>query len=336
LTARPSGIGWRLCAAVLLALVPPDATAQSGDTVDLTVRIVDSRSGRPLPDVVLELSGLGGRFVTDEDGGARFSAPIGTYLLVARKAGYLLLDGDFEVRRPGSITLRMDRSTRGEAGAPGRLQGTVREAGTERPIEGAEVSAAELGSAITDDQGRFFFESAAPGLAEIQVRMLGYAERAEPVTVLSGRTTHVRMTLAVDPIELDPIEVEVRSRFLERRGVYRRMERGVATRLVTRDHIEARMSQRLSDSLDDIAGLNLVRVDKRAILLGRSRCQLRIYVDGVRMQADIEGSVDIDQIPPDWVEVAEVFSGIASVPAEYAEAGQDCGVVLIWTRQRAG
>jgi hypothetical protein len=81
--------------------------------------------------------------------------------------------------------------------------------------------------------------------------------------------------------------------------------------------------------------VNVIRANRRSVLLGRGRCQLRIYVDGVRMHADIEGSVDIDQIPPAWVELAEVYPGIASVPPEYAEIRQDCGVVLIWSRQRA-
>jgi hypothetical protein len=299
------------------------------------VRILDARQGLPLPGVVVQLSGFPQRLVTKDNGEISFSAPIGTYVLIARKPGFESLEGDFEVWRSGAVTLRMGQAGPEDPTAPGRLQGTVTDGETGRPIEGAEVSSVGVRSVISDERGRFTFERLASGPTQLRVRMLGYTERLESVAVHAGRTTVVQMEVAADPIELAPIKVEVRSSFLEQKGVYRRMERGVSNRVVTRDQIERRQSPRLSDSLRGITGLNVVRGNQRSVLLGRGRCQLRIYVDGVRMQPDIEGSVDIDQIPPDWVELAEVYSGIASVPTEYAEARQDCGVVLIWSRQRA-
>ena len=323
-----------ICAVALLSASGVQCAAQDREGVRLTVRFVADRGGQALEGVVFGLSGIGERFVTDGEGRATFHAPVGSYLLIAHKTGYQPLEGDFEVRRPGSITLRMTRSAPGES-VPGRLHGTVLDERSRRPIEGAEVRSGGVGSAITDGEGRFSLDPVSPGVAELTVRMLGYAERSEPVLVQPGQTTVVRIGIAVDPIELDPIDVEVRSRFLEMRGVYRRMERGVSTRTVTRDQIELNPSPRLSDSLDGMGGVHLVRMNKRAVLLGRGRCQLRVYLDGVRMRPDIEGSVDIDQVPPDWVEIVEVYAGIASVPAEYAEVGQDCGVALIWTRQRA-
>ena len=326
--------GRTLTWAVALMIGPSVAVhAQSTEEARLTIRVVDGAANIPLAGVVVQLSRIGLRVVTDARGEVSFDAPRGTYLLVARKPGYEALEGDFEVRRPGGITLRMVAAEFGDPSAPGALRGTVTDGETGRPIEGAEIASLGAGSTITDQRGRFAFDEVPMGLMDIRVRMLGYAERAESIAIEAGRTSVVQMDMAADPIELEPISVEVRSRFLERRGVYRRMERGVAQRVVTREGIDRLQSPRLSDSLRR-AGLNVVRAGKRAVLLGRGRCALRIYLDGIRMQPDIEGSVDIDQIPPDWVELAEVYTGIASVPPEYAEA--DCGVVLIWTRQRAG
>jgi hypothetical protein len=141
--------------------------------------------------------------------------------------------------------------------------------------------------------------------------------------------------MAVDPIELAPITVEVRSQFLESRGVYRRIEGGRSGQIVTRADIEARDSYRLSDSLRGVPGLRIERQNKRTILLGRGRCQLRVYVDGVRARPGIDGFVDIDLYPPEWVEAAEVYPGLSSVPIEFYETGEDCGVVLLWSRVRA-
>ena len=321
--------------ALLVALSPLGAKGQSTDTVQLTVRILDARRGLPLTGVVVELSGIPERLITDGDGEISFSAPVGTYVLIARKSGFEPLEGDFDVWRAGAVTLRMDPGRSGDPTAPGRLQGTVTDGLTGHPSEGAEVSSVGFGAVVSDERGRFTLATLAPGPAQLRVRMLGYADRTESVTVHAGRTTVVQIEVAADPIELAPITVEVRSSFLEQKGVYRRIERGVSNRVVTRDQIEERQSPRLSDSLRRITGLNVIRANQRSVLLGRGRCQLRIYVDGVRMRADIEGSVDIDQIPPAWVELAEVYTGIASVPPEYAEIRQDCGVVLIWSRQRA-
>ncbi len=324
-----------LFVALLVACSPLGALGQSTEPVKLTVRILDTRQGFPLTGVAVELSGIPERWVTDGDGEISFSAPVGVYVLTARKPGYESLEGDFEVWRAGGVTLRMDTSGPDDPTAPGRLRGTVTDGQTGRPIEGAEILSVGFGPVISDERGRFAFEELEPGSTQLRVRMLGYADRTEHVTVHAGRTTVVQMDVAADPIELAPIKVEVRSRFLERKGVYRRMERGVSNRVVTRDEIERRQSPRLSDSLKGITGLQVIRANQRSVLLGRGRCQLRIYVDGIRMRPDMDGSVDIDQIPPAWVELAEVYSGIASVPPEFAEIRQECGVVLIWSRQRA-
>ena len=112
------------------------------------------------------------------------------------------------------------------------------------------------------------------------------------------------------------------------------MEGGTSGHIVTREEIDARPSSRLSDSLMDVPGLQVVRDNKRSVLLGRGRCRMRIFVDGVEMGAEIDATINIDMVPPDWVEVAEVYTGLASVPVEYSQGFESCGVVLIWTRRR--
>lgn len=62
---------------------------------------------------------------------------------------------------------------------------------------------------------------------------------------------------------------------------------------------------------------------------------MRIFLDGVEMGVEIDGTIDIDLVPPDWVEVAEVYTGLASVPVQYRQGLESCGVMLIWTRRRA-
>ena len=126
-----------LAGALAVGLVSVQAPALSQEVVRLTVRVTDARTGLPLPDATVELSGLLERIVTDESGEASFEAPVGDYLLTARRYRYETLDGDFEVMRPGSFTLRMVPSGRDDLSAPGRLTGAVNDAVTGRPIAGA-------------------------------------------------------------------------------------------------------------------------------------------------------------------------------------------------------
>lgn len=315
---------------------PAPVTAQDPGPVALTVRVVDAATGTPLQGAVVQLSGAVERHVTDEAGRATFHATPGSYFLTARRSGYEPLEGDFRVARAGSFTLRMVARPTEDPSAPGRLVGTVVETGSSRPVPGAALTVPGLGQFLTDEDGRFEVPGVPPGLIRIDVSGLGYAARSEAVTVQAGRSTVLTIGMAVDPLELEPIDVEVRSAFLEAQGVYRRMEGGRSGRILTRAELERRDSYRLSDSLNRIPGLLVERRNKRSVLLGRGRCLLRIFVDGVMVGPEMDGTVDIDLFPPEWIEVAEVYVGISSVPVEFADTGEDCGVLLLWSRRRAG
>lgn len=318
------------------AILVARASAQEAERVSITVHVVDGATGMPLPGAVVQLSGVASRYVVGERGRASFRAAIGSYRLTARRHGYEPLEGDLLVKRAGSFTLRMVPRPVSDWSRPGRLAGTVVEAGSGRPIRDASVRIAGLGQALTDDDGRFEVPGLPAGLVELRVEALGYDPRIVPVTVQAGRTTVVEVSVAVDALELEPIDVVVRSPFLESHGVYRRMGGGGAGRIVTRTDLERRDSPRLSDSMTAIPGLRVERQNKRSILLGRGRCRMRIFVDGVPVSPEMDGTIDIDLFPPEWIEVAEVYVGIAAVPVEYADVHEDCGVVLLWTRQRAG
>lgn len=319
-----------------MAICVSHAPAQEANRVVLTVRVVDATSGAPLGGAVVQLSGVQERYVTGEEGTASFPVARGSYILSARRFGYEALEGDFRVMRPGSFTLRMTARIDQDSSAPGRLRGRVVEAGSGRAVLGASVSVSGRGPYLTDDAGRFDVPGLTAGLKEVEIEALGYARRAVSVTVQAGRTTVLEASVAVDALELQPIEVQVRSPFLESRGVYRRIEGGRSVGIVTRAELEERDSYRLSDSMTNVPGLRVERQNKRSILRGRGRCPLRVFVDGVPVSPEMDGYVDIDLFPPEWIEVAEVYVGISAVPVEYADGDEDCGVVLLWTRQRAG
>lgn len=330
--------GLRVAATLLVlalpcAAVPAGAGAQSDrepDVVRITARVQDVDTRTDLLGAVLELSGVANRYVTGVDGRVSFDASVGDYVLTVRKGGYATLRGDFRVIRPGDFLLRMSQADEGDKGAPSRLVVRVVEAYTARPIEGATVTLVDGAMAVTNAEGRARFTDLVSRLARLEVEMIGYATRTEPVTLHPDRTTAVEVEMTIEAVPLRPLRVEVRSRFLEANGVYRRMDQGRVMHLLTKRAIEERGSARISDAFSHIPGLKISRESTyRSVLMAPSNCPLSVYVDGVPFGVDIEGSVNIDQIPPDWVELAEVYWGNRA-PIEYL--GDACGVVLIWTR----
>ncbi|MCY4400128.1 MAG: carboxypeptidase regulatory-like domain-containing protein [Gemmatimonadetes bacterium] len=330
------------CAAALLVLAGPFLGAhgavggQEDRRVRITARIQDLDTNTNLLGAVIELSGVPSRHVTGVDGRVTFDAAVGDYTLTVRRGGYSTIRGDFSVIRPGHFTLKMSRAEIDDPTAPSRLLVRVVDSQGGIPVEGATVSLRDGRRSVTDSEGRAEFRDLRLQLTQVAVEMIGYADRNEPVSLHPDRTTAVEVALTVEAVPLRPLKVEVRSRFLESHGVYRRMDQGVVMRLLTRETIQERGSIRISDAFAHVPGIRISREStSRSVLVAPRNCALAVYVDGIPMGVDIEGSVDIDQIPPDWVELAEVYWG-PRTPVEYQGIHRDgCGAVLIWTRQKS-
>lgn len=313
---------------------PTDLAALQADTVSITAHIQDVDTGSDLEGAVLELSGLVHRHVTGTDGKVTFAAPTGNYTLTIRRAGYITLQGGFRVLRPGDFNLMMRK---GELGGPlgtsARLLVKVVDAAAGMPIEGALVAVLDGRREFTNVDGRVEFADLVTELTHLTVERIGYATREEPIALHPDRTTVVEVAMTVEAVALEPLTVEVRSRFLEARGFYRRLDDGIVMRLLTRQTIEERGSHRISDAFARLPGLRINRPTTDRAYLQVRDCELAIFVDGVEWNVDIEGTVNIDHIPPEWVEVAEVYWGARTPPEFRGRYNGGCGSALIWTRQ---
>ena len=321
----------------LLVCAPAGLEALQTDVVSITAHVQDVDTRSDLDGAVIELSGMANRFVTGPDGRVTFEAPRGDYTLTIRRAGYVTLQGGFEVLRQGDFGLMMRK---GEAedllAAPARLLVKVVDSTQGRPIEGASVSVLDGRQAITNLSGRAEFTGLASQLTHLTVERIGYATRSEPITLHPDRTTAVEVAMTIEAIPLRPLKVEVRSRFLESRGYYRRVDQGVVMRLLTRQTIEERGSVRISDAFSHLPGIRINRPTTDRAFLQAHDCELAVFVDGVEWNVDIEGTVNIDHIPPEWVEVAEVYWGSRTPPEYRGKYNGGCGSALIWTRQAVG
>lgn len=325
-------------AAVAFAVQPSLGAQEPGqDTVEVsvTLRLLDAETNAVLMGALIRLSGDPRPYVTGVDGRVSFDIPAGNYVVAARKGGYATLTSQLQVTGEEEVTLRLRRVGDVEPGLPATLLVRVREAGEGRAIEGASVTLAGGETRITDRRGNVRFATVS-GPARISVEMLGYANRTEPVTVHPDATTAVSIAMTVEALVLAPIEVEVRSRFLEAHGVYGRIERGQVMRMVTREQLETHPVAFLSDAFVTVPGVTVNRaVVGETTLFGPARgnpdgCELKVYVDGMPTE------MDIDAFTPEMVEMAEVYWGLRT-PIQYRGPNQsNCGVVLLWTRRGGG
>ena len=315
---------------------PPLRAVEPGQaSVRVTLQLRDAESLAPLLGALIQVSDHARRYVTGVDGRATVEVPAGTYVITVRKGGYTTLTHELEVAGAEEITLSLRKLADVEAGLPATLLVRVREAGTERAIEGAAVSLGEEETRMTDGGGNVQFPTLS-GPARIRVEMIGYADRSEPVSVSPDGITVVDLAMSVDAVVLPPIEVEVRSRFLLANGVYRRIDKGQVMRMVTREQLEQFPVSFLSDALANVPG---VRVDRRTVgetrVLGPARgdpdgCELQVYVDG------IPTDMNIDAFSPEMVELAEIYWGLRT-PMQYRGVNaSNCGVVLLWMRRGGG
>ncbi len=309
---------------------------QEEGRVRITARIQDVDTNADLLGAVLELSGVPNRHVTGANGRVTFDAALGDYTLTVRKGGYATIRGAFSVIRRGDFTLKMSKADIDDPLAPSRLLVRVVDSQMGSPVQGATVSLLGGRRTVTNSEGRAEFRDLESQLAQVTVEMIGFAVRKEPVTLHPDRTTAVEVELTVEAVPLRPLKVEVRSRFLESKGVYRRIDQGVVMRLLTRQTIVERGSTRISDAFAHVPGIRISRESThRSVLVAPRNCALAVYVDGIQFNPDMEGSVNIDQIPTQWVELAEVYWG-PRTPVEFQGTHREgCGAVLIWTRQRS-
>ncbi|HEU4454617.1 MAG TPA: hypothetical protein VFR81_16235, partial [Longimicrobium sp.] len=62
-------------------------------------------------------------------------------------------------------------------------------------------------------------------------------------------------------------------------------------------------------------------------------CPVQYYLDGSSWEPDARGVISND-VRPDEVEGIEVYRRATEIPPEFRRPGSECGVVLIWLKER--
>ena len=297
-------------------------------------RVADAETRDPLGETIVEVPELGIRVISDESGRVELGRlPAGLYRIRAERLGYEILEGELEVPWSAEFLILLDRATIDDPLAPGRIFGRVTEEGGSRGLADVDITVLSPTPVrrLSDRQGRFDLTDLEPGLVEVRFARLGYASRTTTLIVRPGRTVEVYASMSAEPIELEPVEVTVRSRYLERNGFYRRA-RTAWGRQFTRRDLDAINAMFVSDLVWRVPGVSLRRtwtgvqaVSRRSASLSRGPCRLQTYLDGMPLFDS-----DLDIITPEDLEAVEFYHG-PGTPIQYSH--HPCGVVLLWTRR---
>lgn len=240
-----------------------------------------------------------------------------------------------------------------ERAGASRLVGTVVESESGAPVEGVAITLPGAGrQALTNAEGRFAFLDLPPATYRLRAHHLAYGSFTSEVEVPFRSTVDVEIRLAIDPVELEPIQVtvrQVRDQRLETKGFYERREWGERLGLghyFDREDIERRNPVLISQMVADVPS---VRLDCSRSYRSRT-CELRsartsplacrrmnLYVDGIlvldAMEPDSGWTMSLDEfVSPSDVGAVEVYTSMAELPAQFGDVTVRCGAVVVWTR----
>lgn len=314
---------------------------QEPEVVRITAHVRDADTDGVLLGALIELSGHARRYVTGMNGQASFDIPVGDYTFTVHKGGYATVLGGFRAVYNGDLTVTMHELGDVDTSISERLLVRVAEFGSGRLIEGAAVSLTGGRARMTDGEGWVEFTNLSGTAAEVTIRSFGYLARTQAIPLLEGRTTVVEVAMAIDAVVLAPLEVTAESRFLEQQGVYWRIDRGWPRKLLTRKELMEKSVPRLADAFRDLPGVRVDYWGPFAFLKTHTGCPIPVFLDGRQLGSNITAlnfavGLNIDDIEAEEVELAEYYEP-GRVPARFVKPSVDnCGAVLLWSRERAG
>jgi hypothetical protein len=218
------------------------------------------------------------------------------------------------------------------------LFGWIRDS-TRAPIEGADVEILSAHTlARTDSAGRFLIRALDPGTVSVAVRRIGYTPQAFDFRLHGGGDIDsIAVTMPVNITVLDAMHTDasMARRYADLEGFYERRVRGPGV-FLTRDEIMARHTNELSETLREVAGLQIVRLRSGEQGLrfpsassASHDCPPQYWVDGQRVKG-----ADIDNFPATDIEGIELYQGPSTTPMAFSQTRNlaTCGTVVIWTR----
>jgi hypothetical protein len=209
------------------------------------------------------------------------------------------------------------------------------------PLPGAVVAViATAATTRTGLRGEFALVDLPSGTQELTVRDVGFEPTTLSVelTVREPRSVTIRLRRATP--SLAPVVVTSKTdSALSRLGFFDR-QKSSAGHFITPDEVKQAQPRVVTDLMflvpgwqvqTNSSGLTVLLPPRSAYAEGASAC-VNVFLDGALLTRLAPGEFDSAIAARDVVAM-EVYSG-ASVPAEFAKAGQNCVTIVVWTHAR--
>jgi TonB-linked SusC/RagA family outer membrane protein len=224
--------------------------------------------------------------------------------------------------------------------AVGTIEGTVREANTNRVIEGAQVGVVGAAIGAVANRNGFYRITNVPARAvELTVRMVGYAPMRRTVTVTAGQVAVSDFSLQQTALQLQAVVTTGTAGATE----VKRLGNSVATIDPPKIAPIRSASELLQGREPGVVGLSssgLVGEAMRIRIRGNASLTQSnepiVFVDGVRINSAGTSSANatlsrLDDIDPSTIERVEILKGAAAATLYGTEASN--GVIQIFTKR---
>jgi hypothetical protein len=211
------------------------------------------------------------------------------------------------------------------------LRGQVIDQQSHLPLSGARVALTKTPTPrITSSDGRFAFDSLAPGTYLLAIHAVGYQASARVVRLNAGDSLDQEVDVTPAVVILDPVEVRGRAGFEERRRVeFEERRQGGRGHFITAADIVAANATNLGDLLRNVPGVQLVcRNEGCQVRMSRSpTCPVEFFVDG--LPATFATNV---HLPVVGITGIEIYRDQSETPTIFLKGDNSCGVIAIWTK----
>src|SRR5262245_16908347 len=182
------------------------------------------------------------------------------------------------------------------AAGQGTITGRITQAGTQRPLAGAQVSIPGTGvGALANNDGRYLLVNVPVGQVTLRVEIIGYGTQEQGVSVAGGQATVANFELTTEALGLDEIVVTGTAGGQQRRAIGNLVSTLNADATLERS-APTSMQQMLGGSVASLrvqVGGGNVGSGGAINIRGMSTIDLAsgplVYVDGVRINAKQQG-----------------------------------------------
>lgn len=227
-------------------------------------------------------------------------------------------------------------SAAGQSGVKGRVIMDP----TNGPLAGVEVLIEAIRRSVTTDTaGEFYIQEIPAGEHQVLARRIGFQPRRYKVKVVAGETALIefRLTPTIAVLESlvvmgkPPVPASPRLADFERR-------RAVGPgRYLTWAQLRIRQNWRTSEALREIGVVTRRdRIGSEVVVSGRrsTSCPARVFLDGIEVSQGAGILIDINSYIVETLAGVEWYAGPAETPPEFNVIGANCGVLVLWTRDR--